>query len=109
MSDPGLYFVEIDLACEQILFVFVLIEVIQSFDVFIDVGFQRDGQNVVKAIHIILRIVLFKVASFANVGQSIELIGYFCECFVTEKVVLFAIEVESHKIHLEQVSHILIL
>jgi len=39
MSDPGLYFVEIDLACEQILFVFVFIEVLQSFDVFIDVCF----------------------------------------------------------------------
>lgn len=39
VSDPRLYFVEIDLACKQILFVFVFIQILQSFDVFIDVGF----------------------------------------------------------------------
>ena len=92
VGDPGLYFVQLYIALEQI---FVLITVlaaisissflgagvvVESFfkgvDILFEVGFEGDGEDVVEAIEVILVVHILGVGS--DVANPIELVGYFC-------------------------------
>jgi len=43
---------------------------------------------------------MLEISTFARIRQSVELVCYLSKGFVTEEIVLFAIKVKPHKIHL---------
>lgn len=111
MGHSWLYLIEANMTFEQIFSFlhFVVHPFIQSFksiNAFLKMGFEGNCQHIVKTIDMILKI---HVLLGFSAWYSVKFICYLSWCFVAKKVILFAIEIYSHKAKFEHIPHILLL
>ncbi len=63
-------------------------------------GFEGNGEDVIKSVHALLIVELLQMLT-ANVGHSVELVSDLCQGFIAKEVLLLAVEVDAHEVHLQ--------
>jgi hypothetical protein len=87
---------------------FVLaVEAFESIDVLLDDRLERDSEDVVEVVTSVVGVEVLGIVSKTLVRESVELIGDFSEGLAREEIVLLAVEVDAHEVHLNDVANIL--